>query len=220
MGVQTQLKREKGKTMGIASIREVKITPGNTEVVSSRVRKGAGILARHGAHTRIYRVVGGQGAGNIQLQAHYASVSQGAETFEAFSKDASYTELMQEIENAPAGEVMGPQLVRYAYGDAGKEAASVIVVRAYHMPRAGLPKALELAPKLEELMKPMGISVAAAVPLLGEDHEMMGVIYRFKSMLHWGESVDEMLSNETLSGIINSANEIGTLKSSRLMSLM
>jgi hypothetical protein len=49
---------------------------------------------------------------------------------------------------------------------------------------------------------------------------MMGVIYRFKSMSHWGESVDEMLANETLSGIINSANEIGTLKSSRLMSLM
>ena len=73
--------------MAIASIREVKINPGNTEIVSSRVRKGAGILARHGAHTRIYRVVGGQGAGNIQLQAHYASVAQGAATFEAFSKD-------------------------------------------------------------------------------------------------------------------------------------
>ena len=206
--------------MAIASIREVKINPGNTEIVSSRVRKGAGILARHGAHTRIYRVVGGQGAGNIQLQAHYASVAQGAATFEAFSKDASQKELMKEIENAPAGEVIGPQIMRYAYGDAGKEAAPVIVVRAYHMPRAGLPKALELAPKLETLMKPMDVTVAAAVPLLGENHEMMGVIYRFKSMSHWGESVDEMLANETLSGIINSANEIGTLKSSRLMSLM
>ena len=29
---------------------------------------------------------------------------------------------MAEIESAPAGEVIGPQLVRYAYGDAGKEA--------------------------------------------------------------------------------------------------
>ncbi len=164
--------------------------------------------------------MGGQGAGNIQLQAHYQSVSQGAETFEAFSKDASYKELMAEIESAPAGEVIGPQLVRYAYGDAGKEAASVIVVRAYHMPRAGLPKALELAPKLEKLMKPMDITIAVAVPLFGEDHEMMGVIYRFKSMSHWGKSVDEMLANETLSGIINSAHEIGTLKSSRLMALM
>ena len=127
---------------------------------------------------------------------------------------------MAEIESAPAGEVIGPQLVRYAYGDAGKEAAPVIVVRSYHMPRAGLPKALELAPKLEKLMKPMDITVAAAVPLLGEDHEMMGVIYRFKSMSHWGKSVDEMLTNEALSGIINSANEVGTLKSSRLMALM
>jgi hypothetical protein len=49
---------------------------------------------------------------------------------------------------------------------------------------------------------------------------MMGVIYRFKSMSHWVESVDEMLANETLYGIINSANEIGTFKSARLMSLM
>jgi hypothetical protein len=71
-------------------------------------------------------VVGGQGAGNIQLQAHYASVAQGAATFEAFSKDASQKELMNEIENAPAGEVIGPQIMRYAYGDAGKEAAPVM----------------------------------------------------------------------------------------------
>ena len=83
--------------MAIASIREVKINPGNTEIVSSRVRKGAGILARHGAHTRIYQVVGGQGAGNIQLQAHYASVAQGAATFEAFLKDASQKELMKAV---------------------------------------------------------------------------------------------------------------------------
>ena len=39
-------------------------------------------------------------------------------------------------------------------------------------------------------------------------------------MSHWGKSVGEMLANETLSGIINSAHEIGTLKSSRLMALM
>ena len=79
---------------------------------------------------------------------------------------------------------------------------------------------MELVPQLDELMRPMDVGIGIGVPLLTDDHEMMGVIYRFNSMEHWGESVDQMLENESFANLINSANEFGTLRNSRLMTVV
>ena len=51
----------------------------------------------------------------------------------------------------------------------------------------------------------------------GEDHEMMRVIYRFKSMDHWGETLDHMSVNEEFVSLVMKADELGTLKKSRVL---
>jgi hypothetical protein len=206
--------------MTVIAVREVSVHTGKEDLVNSRIRRAAGIMARHGASTKIFKIVGGAGVGNFHLQAIYNKVADGAKAFQSFSNDPEFHTLTNEISTNPGGEVNGPQLYRYAYGAPDSKPRPVVVIRQYHMPRKNLSKAMELAPQLDELMKPMDVGIGIGVPLLTDDHEMMGVIYRFNSMEHWGESVDQMLENESFANLINSANEFGTLRNSRLMTIV
>ena len=56
------------------------------------------------------------------------------------------------------------------------------------------------------------------MPLAAEDHEEMFVVYRFHSMDHWVQSVDKMVDNEEFQSLGTKANELGTLKTTRIMS--
>jgi len=51
----------------------------------------------------------------------------------------------------------------------------------------------------------------------GSDHEMMLVIYRFQSLDHWGEILDNMVLNEEFVSLVLKADELGTLRKSRVL---
>ena len=53
--------------------------------------------------------------------------------------------------------------------------------------------------------------------MLASDHEMMGAVYRFNSLEHWGTSVDAMSQNPDFAALVEKANDLGTLKSSRML---
>ena len=46
---------------------------------------------------------------------------------------------------------------------------------------------------------------------------MMGVVYRFNSMEHWGKAVDSMVEDQEFAALVEKANELGTLKASRML---
>ena len=58
------------------------------------------------------------------------------------------------------------------------------------------------------------------MPVIAADHEMMAITYRFNSMDHMGSALDTMVENKDFQDLITKANEIGTLKMSRILSSM
>ena len=56
--------------------------------------------------------------------------------------------------------------------------------------------------------------------VFADDHEMMGVVYRFSSMEHFGEALDKMTESTEFMDLVIKANEIGSLKMARMLSLM
>lgn len=74
------------------------------------------------------------------------------------------------------------------YGAATKPPRHLIVQRLYHMPRNNIASVMELAPQLDKLMQTIDVSIGLEVPIVAEDHETIGVVYRFHSMDYWGES--------------------------------
>ena len=203
--------------MNIVSIRELTPTIGKEKLGEIRFRKASDILAKHGAATRLWRVIVGQGVGDLVLMSMYETFSKGATAFQSFSGDSEMAALMDERSASPAGELRGPNLFRMAYGAPTSPPRPILVQRMYHMPRKNLSKALELAPEMDALTKSLDVSMGVGVPMLASDHEMMGVVYRFNSLEHWGTAVDSMSQNPDFASLVEKANELGALKSSRML---
>ena len=203
--------------MNIVSIRELTPTIGKEKLGEIRFRNASDILAKHGAATRLWRVIVGQGVGDLVLMSMYESFSKGATAFQSFSGDSEMAALMDERAASPAGELRGPNLFRMAYGAPTSPPRPILVQRMYHMPRKNLSKALELAPEMDALTKSLDVSMGVGVPMLASDHEMMGVVYRFNSLEHWGTAVDSMSQNPDFASLVEKANELGALKSSRML---
>ena len=203
--------------MSYVSIREVTPVSGKEAVLQERMLRLSSIMERHGAKSGLFKVVAGDGAGRFDLMNWYDTVEAGATAFQAFGVDEDYQKVMQLRAVDPVGEVVGPWIGRMIFGNAPKGSKPVVVHRDYHTPRSAVQKALELAPELQNLMESLGVEVGVGMPIMKDDHEMLRIVYRFDSMVHWGQSVDKMVTDERFLGIVNAAHEAATLKSSRML---
>tara|TARA_B100001057_G_scaffold31985_1_gene29057 strand:- start:529 stop:1149 length:621 start_codon:yes stop_codon:yes gene_type:complete len=203
--------------VNVVSIREVTPEVGKEKLAELRFKRGSEILAKHGATTRLWKVIVGQGVGDLVLMSMYESFSKGATAFQSFSGDPEMSTLMDERSASPAGELRGPELFRMAYGAPTSPPRPILVQRMYHMPRKNLAQAMELAPELDDLTKSLDVSIGVGLPMLASDHETMGVVYRFNSLEHWGTSVDSMSQNPEFAALVEKANNLGAIKSSRML---
>jgi hypothetical protein len=190
---------------------------GKEAVLQERMLRLSSIMERHGAKSSVFKVVAGDGAGRFDLMNWYDTVEAGATAFEAFGADEDFQKVMHLRAVDPVGEVVGPWIGRMIFGNAPKGSKPVVVHRDYHTPRSAVQKALELAPELQNLMESLGVEVGVGMPIMKDDHEMLRIVYRFDSMVHWGQSVDKMVTDERFLGIVNAAHEAATLKSSRML---
>ena len=203
--------------MTVVSVREVTPHIGKEKLVEGRMRRAEAIIAKHGAHTRMYKTVVGQGVGDYLLFSMYESFSSATKSFQSFSADADMTALMEERSASPSADIKGPDVYRMAYGKPSNPPKSLLVQRMYHISRKNQGSAIELAPELDELMKGRDVNVGFAVPIATADHEMLTVVYGFNSMDHYGEVLDSMVEDKKFVTLVEKANTFGSIKSSRVI---
>ncbi len=203
--------------MTIMSVREVTPLPNRAEEAQSRVTEGAEIMRNNGANAWATKVIVGDRVGDFDIYAAYPNFSSGAKAFQAFSKDTAMITLMKKAQTDQAANMNGPWIGRLTYGSALTTPAPISVHRDYHMPRSNMAAVMELCPQLDKLMTASNVSLAVGNIIHGSDHEMMRVIYRFQSLDHWGETLDNMVSNEEFVSLVLKADELGTLKKSRVL---
>lgn len=206
--------------MKIISVREMSPSAGKETLMEERLRRASGVMARHGAVSRIFKIGAGAGAGNYLLMNLFNSFSEGMTSFQKYSADPELEKLFMERAANPAGDIMGPDLYRSVYGDPPAKPATILINRAYHVPRGKVKDMLAMAPELESLFKKVDVSIGVVMPVIAANNEMMGITYRFTSMDHMGTALDTMVENQDFQNLITKANEVGTLKMSRVLSLM
>ena len=206
--------------MKIISVREMSPSAGKETLMEERLRRASGVMARHGAVSRIFKIGAGAGAGNYLLMNLFNSFSEGMTSFQKYSADPELEKLFMERAVNPAGDIMGPDLYRSVYGDPPAKPANILINRAYHVPRGKVQDMLAMAPELESLFKKVDVSIGVVMPVIAANNEMMGITYRFTSMDHMGTALDTMVENQDFQNLITKANEVGTLKMSRVLSLM
>ncbi len=202
--------------MSFVSIREVTPHTGKEIILRERLQKISAVMEEHGAKSGLYSVVAGDGAGRFDLQNWYPTLKAAVTSFQAYGADPAYQEVMKIRAADPVGEVEGPWIGRMIYG-APKGLKPVVMHRDYHATRSALPQILDLAPKLEELMASVDVEVGIGVPMVSGDHEMVRIVYRFNSMDHWGETADQMVSDERFRLLVDQGHKLGTLKNSRIL---
>ena len=202
--------------MSFVSIREVTPHTGKENILRERLQKISAVMEEHGAKSGLYSVVAGDGAGRFDLQNWYPTLKAAVTSFQAYGADPAYQEVMKIRAADPVGEVEGPWIGRMIYG-APKGLKPVVMHRDYHATRSALPQILDLAPKLEELMASVDVEVGIGVPMVSGDHEMVRIVYRFYSMDHWGETADQMVSDERFRLLVDQGHKLGTLKNSRIL---
>ena len=206
--------------MKIVSVRQMSPSAGKEMLMEERIRRASGVMARHGAASRIFKIQGGDSAGDYLLMNLFNSFSEASSTFQKMSADPELAKLFMERALNPAGDITGPDLFRTVYGEPPAKPAPVLIGRGYQVPRGKAKEMLAMAPELEALFKNVDSSIGIVMPVIAADHEMMYITYRFSSMDHMGSALDTMVENQDFQNLITKANELGTLKMSRMMSLM
>ena len=205
--------------MTIISVREASPLPGGAEETEERCKQAVTIMTKHGARAWAARVVAGDrsGAGDMDVYGAYPTFSAGAKSFQAFSADPDMVALRKKAQTDQVADVRGPWVGRLIFGEPASAPRPISVHRDYQMARSNMPAVMELAPQLNKLMGSKDVDVAIGQVIHGEDQEMMRVIYRFLSMDHWGETLDHMSANEEFISLVMKADELGTLKKSRVL---
>ena len=206
--------------MKIVSVRQMSPSAGKEMLMEERIRRASGVMARHGAASRIFKIQGGDSAGDYLLMNLFNSFSEASSTFQKMSADPELAKLFMERALNPAGDITGPDLFRTVYGAPPAKPSPVLIGRGYKVPRGKAHEMLAMAPELEALFKKVDSSIGIVMPVIAADHEMKYITYRFSSMDHMGSALDTMVENQDFQNLITKANELGTLKMSRMMSLM
>lgn len=205
--------------MTIISVREASPLPGGAEETEERCKQAVTIMTKHGARAWAARVIAGDrsGAGALDVYGAYPTFSDGAKSFQAFSADPDMVALRKKAQTDQVADMRGPWVGRLIFGEPASAPRPISVHRDYQMARSNMPAVMELAPQLNKLMGSKDVDVAIGQVIHGEDHEMMRVIYRFLSLDHWGETLDHMSANEEFISLVMKADELGTLKKSRVL---
>jgi len=203
-----------------AAIREFTPMTGKDAVLEDRILRTSNIIEKYGAVSRVGKVIGGHRAGDYELYNWYETVTAGASAMEGYSDDPDLKKIFEERALTPVAEMRGPWLGRMLYNSSNTDPRKIGLHRDYHMPRKNIAKAMELVPSLQAICDENDVDLGVGVPVISSDHEMMRIIYRFKDLKHWGAATDAVIANPSFSELVDQANELGTLKYSRLVMMI
>ena len=79
--------------MKIISVREMSPSAGKETLMEERLRRASGVMSRHGAVSRIFKIGAGAGAGNYLLMNLFNSFSEGMTSFQKYSADPELEKL-------------------------------------------------------------------------------------------------------------------------------
>jgi hypothetical protein len=191
---------------------------GKRMMTENRARQLGGIYARHGASVKVASIVTGPNTGCIALLRAYENFSIAAAAFQAVSADPAHTEFWRERESNPSADiVVARDIIRTVYGENQWGTHPVSHIRQYEITRDNLEGALELLPEVSKIASKADANVVAMLPVTGENLSAMAVSYQFRSLEHWGESLDTIGTSEKFQAIVAKAGKFGTLRSAFAM---
>jgi len=94
--------------MSYVSIREFTPYDGKDAVLEPRLRRAISAMTKHGAASSLYKVIGGDRAGDYEVYNWYETVGAGARAMKGFSADPEMLAVQAERAADPIAQMRGP----------------------------------------------------------------------------------------------------------------
>ena len=200
--------------MTIISRRIVTPEPGKSNTVVERLRIAAGAIQRSGGDPLLMKITYGHMSGSIALFGTFQDFVAATAAIDKLTIDPEMQRVAKLREDDPAGLMMGPDVLRLAYGAINKK--PVMMVRTYQVDRGNLEAALEILPQVELLVKETGATVTGLIPMISDVMDRLHVIYGFDNVTQMGKSVHMVGTSDKFQKVVVEANKTGKLLSTRI----
>ena len=189
--------------------------PGKTAITQERVLQHVANVRRLGAHGRVAKILFGDLCGSFMVLGAREDMADVLRVSAALAQDPATIKLRQENETNPSATLVGPDVMRLAYGQLPATPLPAYLSRSYKVTRSNLANALALLPDIAGVMGD-NITVHAAVPMVSADMMQFNVNYRAATLEIIGATMDTTGQSEAFRQIVLKAAEFGTLVSSHI----
>ena len=189
---------------------------GKEDEAKKRMKHRASIMSINGFKTRVAEGISGPSAGLLAVQGTTENWTQMGEALTKLSSDPEFIEWQTNRRKNPVGHMVRRSGLRSVFGEPKWSDFPVSYYRRYTMPRSNMKKALDIIGEIDAMTNDEW-TIAAAVPITGDDMNSFLAAYQFKSFVVMGKCLDEIGMSEKMQDIVSRASELGTLQTADVM---
>ena len=204
--------------MPIISFRSEMPAHGKAGIVEERVRFTAQVFARHGAKTKIMRVISGDQFGRIAFIAFYDDFTSASDIVLAASADPVLKAAVEEERMAPATAGLPGSFVYEVEG--WPENVSYSLVKHYDVDPADIATVAAEFRKIRGQAADLQITVVPAKPKIGPTMNQLRVDYLSNSLVNLGKFMDRESHSETHMALTSALKGKCTFSKSRIIELL
>ena len=205
--------------MAIVSRRILRPIKGKSKIALERATKYKDIMVNHGIKARLGTFIGGELNNCFQLTAIYPDMTSATKSFTQLSQDKEIIKMMSAREDDPSGHLIGPEVYRSIHGQPSPN-HNILLIREYDVDRKYIPETKNLLEEVEIIGKDEDTKVFALYPIIADKMDSLFVVYYYSSFESMGDIIDRIGMSEAFQNVVNSANDIGKLKSSNVVKII
>ena len=206
--------KAKELVMTVISRRIIVPAQGKAEAALAQAKSLAEQAANAGTKTRLFKVIMGEDAGNLEMFVRFENFQEGINGFQTLAASAGVNSARTQLEGGNVQSISGPYVYRTVFGE--PTAQPVLVQRQYQISRANLQAAIAMLPDAKAAFS-AGTGMTAVVPVFAPEMDRLVINYYMDSLQVLGKELDENAMSPAFQNVVAKAATLGTLISGRVL---
>ena len=206
--------KAKELVMTVISRRIIVPAQGKAEAALAQAKSLAEQATHAGTKTRLFKVIMGEDAGNLEMFVRFENFQEGINGFQTLAASAGVNSARTQLEGGNVQSISGPYVYRTVFGE--PTAQPVLVQRQYQISRANLQAAIAMLPDAKAAFS-AGTGMTAVVPVFAPEMDRLVINYYMDSLQVLGKELDENAMSPAFQNVVAKAATLGTLISGRVL---
>ena len=200
--------------MTVISRRIIVPAQGKAEAALAQAKSLAEQATHAGTKTRLFKVIMGEDAGNLEMFVRFENFQEGINGFQTLAASAGVNSARAQLEGGNVQSISGPYVYRTVFGEPTVQ--PVLVQRQYQISRANLQAAIAMLPDAKAAFS-AGTGMTAVVPVFAPEMDRLAINYYMDSLQVLGKELDENAMSPAFQNVVTKAAQLGTLISGRVL---